>query len=105
MVIAEKSMVSPDVLKNNMLSIHSFLRESYKTARRQWDNGVSFFKDEFSTVRSKAGEYLHRMILPVNNFLKDISEIETELFEEVQKSSGIVPAEVAAAISAGEENY
>lgn len=98
-------MVNPDVLKDNMLSIHSFLRESYNSARKQWNNGVSFFKDEFSSAANIAGGYLHRMILPVNNFLKDISQIETELLDEVQKNSGIVPPEMAAATSPGEENY
>jgi len=52
MVIAEKRMVSPDVLKDNMLSIHSFLRESYEKARKQWNHGVLFFRDGFSMVRN-----------------------------------------------------
>lgn len=73
------SVVKPDVLKENMQSIHSFLRDSYDLARRNIQDGVSFFKDELSSMYDKTGSYLNRMMLPVNNFLKDLTQIDTEI--------------------------
>lgn len=83
MITALKSVVSPDILADNMLTIHQFLRESYHHTRQHLHEGVSFFKEEFTDIRIKAGQYVNRMMLPVNNFLKDISQIEHELQSEL----------------------
>lgn len=88
MVNALKSVVNPDVLADNMMTIHHFLRESYQQARRQLQDGVSFFKEEFTEIQVMAGQYVNRMMLPVNNFLKDISQIDHELQLEVNKEPG-----------------
>ena len=104
----KNSVVSQDILTENMQAIHSFLRESYDTAKKQWDDGVSFFKDEFSTLRNRTGTYLNRIVLPVNNFLKEVDQIDSELKTEkvnARNTPVIIPVEVAAAISSGEENY
>lgn len=68
--------LSPELLNENKMSINSFLRESYSQAK-------SFIRDEYDRTR----DYINRMSLPVNNFLKDLSQIETELIEENTKSS------------------
>lgn len=88
------SVVQPDVLNENKLSINSFLKQSYDEARKQLENGVmliqdgvSFFKEEFSTFYHETGLCLNRMALPVNNFIKDLPQIETELLQEVSKES------------------
>ena len=88
------SVVRPDVLDENKMTIHSFLRESYNQAKKQWGDGVSFirdgvsfFKDEFSAIYDKTGQYIDRMMLPVNNFLKDINQIDSELKQEISKDS------------------
>ena len=88
------SVVKPDVIDGNKMTIHSFLRQSYNQAKRQWEDGVSFlkegvsfFKDEFSAVYDKTSEYLDRMVLPVNNFLKDLKQIDSELIQEISKES------------------
>ena len=76
------SVVNPDVLKENMVSIRSFLKDSYSNAKKNLQDGMNFFKDEFSAFYNKTGTYINQMMLPVNNFVKDISEIETELLQE-----------------------
>src|SRR5687767_11972193 len=76
------SVVNPDVLKENMVSIRSFLKDSYSNAKKNIQDGMNFFKDEFSAFYNKTGTYINQMMLPVNNFVKDISEIETELLQE-----------------------
>ena len=68
--------MSPEMMNENKMSINSFLRESYNQAK-------SFIRDEFD----KTSHFMNRMALPVNNFLKDLSQIETELIEENSKSS------------------
>jgi len=104
------SVVSPDVLKENMVSISSFLKDSYSHAKRNIQDGMNFFKDEFSSLYNKTGTYINQMMLPVNNFVKDITQIDTELQEERSSdpaASGyghLVPIEEALR-SPMEENY
>ena len=88
------SVVRPDVLDENKMTIHSFLRQSYNQVKKHWEEGVtfiqdgaSFFKDEFSAIYNKTGNYIDRMMLPVNNFLKDINQIDSELKQEISKDS------------------
>jgi hypothetical protein len=104
------SVVKPDVLKENMSSIRSFLKDSYSNAKKNIHDGVSFFKDEFSTLYNKTGTYINQMMLPVNNFVKDLSQIDTELQQQKSNdpaASGhghLVPIEEALR-SPMEENY
>ena len=88
------SVVQPEVRKENKMTINSFLKQSYTEAKKQVENGVSlmqegvsFFKEEFSTFYHETGLCLNRMALPVNNFLKDIAQIEAELMQEISKES------------------
>ncbi len=88
------SAVQPDTLKENKKTINSFLSESYSHAKKQLEGGVnfiqdsvSFIKDEFSAIYDKTGHYLNRMAMPVNNFLKDLSQIENEFMHEISKES------------------
>ncbi len=113
------SVVKPDVLDENKLTIHFFLRQSYNQAKKQLEDGISFiqdgvtfFKEEFSAIYDKTGEYIDRMLLPVNNFLKDIKQIDSELKQEVSKESpelmylnGKMVTTEHALSQAGEENY
>jgi len=111
-------LISPEISEDNKLTIHSFLHQSYDHAKKQIGNGVtrlqdgvSFIKDELTTLYDKTGDYLHNMMLPVNNFLKDLSQIDNDFQQEEfklseQASTGctIIPIEVAI-LSGGEENY
>lgn len=88
------SLVRPDVLQKNMQTIHSFLKQSYDEAKKQLGNGVafvqgnaSFFKEEFSAFYNETSQRLNRMLLPVNNFIKDLTQIEIELLKEVSIES------------------
>lgn len=88
------SVVQPDVLIENKLTINSFLKNSYDEASMQlkgsvaiFQDSVSFIKEEFSVFYHETGLCLNRMALPVNNFLKDLTQIENELLLEVSKES------------------
>ena len=48
---------------------------------------MSVIKDEFIGIYDKAGSYLHIIAHPVNNFLKDHSQIEEELQQELCKET------------------
>src|SRR5688572_13739825 len=88
------SVVEPEVLDENKTTINSFLKQSYDQAKKGLEggvnliqDGVSFIKDEFNSLYDKTGVYLNKMVLPVNNFLKDLGQIESEFQQEVSKES------------------
>jgi hypothetical protein len=88
------SSVQPEILQENKMTINSFLKQSYEQAKKQVEggvsfiqDGVSFIKEEFSVFYHETGQCLNKMALPVNNFLKDLTQIETELLQEVSKES------------------
>ncbi len=81
------SVVHPEVLEENKMTINSFLKQSYEQAKKQVEDGMFFIKEEFSVFYHETGQCLNRMALPINNFLKDLTQIETELLQEVSKES------------------
>ena len=113
------SVVLPEILDENKVTINSFLKGSYNQAKKQLGDGVhfiqdgaSFIKDEFSSFYHETGYYLNKMVLPVNNFLKDFTQIEMEFQQEISQESTqlislngmMVPVEQALALPM-EENY
>lgn len=88
------SHVHPDLVQDNKITINSFLKQSYDQAKKQIgegvnfiQDGVSFIKEEFSVFYHETGRCLNWMSLPINNFIKDRTEIESELLQEVSKES------------------
>jgi hypothetical protein len=79
------SLVKPDILRDNKVTIHSFLRESYDIARKQLHHGVTYFREEFISLQDKTSQCIERMLLPVNNFLKDIAQMEAEFRQELNQ--------------------
>lgn len=113
------SAVEPSTLEDNKMTIHHFLHQSYDQAKKQLETGVaaisdsvSFIKDELITLYDRTGNYLQQMLLPVNNFLKDMTQIDSDFREADARSNGeipatgctIIPIEIAS-LSSGEENY
>jgi hypothetical protein len=112
--------VSPENREESKCTFQSFLSESYSQARQQLDEGVhriqegiSTIRDEFSVLYGKTSEYLHRMASPVNNFLKDLSQIDNEILAEHARSASqpmlsldgqLVPADQVLKLPM-EENY
>ncbi len=110
MTTPSSSVVQPEVLSENKMTIQSFLHESYAQVSQQVQDSISFFKDELRGMYKQAETCFTNMILPVNNFLKDHTQIETEFMEKAvnapkkTESSNIVPLEIAL-LSPMEENY
>lgn len=115
----QNSVVEAEVLTENKLTINSFLKNSYDNAKKGIEdgvhliqNGVSFIKDEFSAFYDITGAYLNKMALPVNNYLKDHSQIDFDFQQEnandfpqlICLNGKMVPVEQALA-GPMEENY
>lgn len=112
------NLLQPETSDQQHMTINSFLSQSYDAARKQIGNGVSliqesvsYIKDELVNMYDKTGACLTNMALPVNNFLKDISQIENDFLNEEAAASGqvitgctIIPIEIAL-LSPMEENY
>lgn len=69
----------------NLDSVQHYLKETYVEKKAAIAEGLSFFKDELSNTFDKTGRYINHIALPVNNFLKDMAEIERELKEELSR--------------------
>ncbi len=88
------SVVLPEVLEENKITIDSIIKQSYEQVKKQTEDCVFFIQDrvliineQFSAFYHETGQCLNKIILPVNNFLKDISQIETELLKEISAVS------------------
>jgi hypothetical protein len=68
------------------ISLQDFLKSSVSNAVHRVQDGVSYIKNELYEMYSQSGYYLDQMALPVNNFLKDFSQIDTELSQESKQS-------------------
>ena len=73
--------------------INSFLSQTYSQAKMKLKDGVIFIEDRVLYIKEEFTFYnnteqcLTNMALPVNNFLKDLTQIEAELMQEVSKES------------------
>lgn len=77
-----------EVASETTITFHSFMLGSYIQAKKQLEDGVSFIKEEFSFMYDKTSICLNRMALPVNNFLKDLTQIDAEFQQEQYKETG-----------------
>lgn len=94
--------------------MNAILHISLDAARRQIQGGVasihegfSLFKDDLNGIYGKAKGMLSNLTQPVNNFIKDLTQIEMELRAELaDKASGpsIIPLDEALKVPM-EENY
>jgi hypothetical protein len=79
------NLPSAEVKVDNPSSFNEVIQQSYSAAKKQIQEGVTIIKEEFVTMYETAGTYLQRMVLPVNNFLKDLTQIDKELQVELIK--------------------
>jgi hypothetical protein len=104
----EKAEISFD--KKEKQTLQSFLSASHSETRNYLSKQTSFFKEEVNALYNSASQQLQMILLPVNNFLKDITDIDKEIEYESKKQAGVVcegnfvPLEQAL-LSPMEENY
>ena len=70
---------------DSLSSFNDVIQQSYSAAKKQIQEGVTIIKEEIVTIYETAGTYLQRVVLPVNNFLKDLTQIDKELQVEIIK--------------------
>lgn len=79
------NLIQPQQVTETMYTFNELVHQSYAQAKKQLQEGVTVIRDEFYSIYDKAGSYFTRMALPVNNFLKDLSQIEKEFQLEISK--------------------
>jgi hypothetical protein len=100
------SLVQPEALKKNKLSVHGYLGQSYTQAKKQLEERTAVFKPELETFDQAVGSCADRMLLRVNNFLKDFTQMEEDFLAELHTNKvNVIPIEHAIASGKMEENY
>ncbi len=100
------------VLVKNLGAANIYLKNTVSETRKDIKQGFSHFKDGITDKLYKTGACINAFALPVNNFIKDITQIEKEFVEEKSKNSEyclclngeMVPASEVANLPM-EENY
>lgn len=87
----EKSIVSPLYTRllsfgRNLTHVPAYLAEAYSDGKREIADGLLHFKEEFSHYKESRDKYTNLLLLPVNNFLKDFTQIDKEFLEELTKN-------------------
>ncbi len=75
------------VLIRNIDAVQNFVKNALHDTKKEIGEGISFFKDGLAEKFHKTGSYINRLVLPVNNFIKDFSQIEQEFEQERVKNS------------------
>ena len=74
-------------VSENLSSLHNFFKDSYKGGKREFSERVSLLKEGLSGAYDKTSTCVNLLTLPINNFLKDIAQIEREFQEELSKNT------------------
>lgn len=82
--------LSSETSHNNPETLYSFLSVYSSDAQQFFKEGTSFIKEELSSLYMKAENHLQKMALPINNFLKDMVQLEQEIEYESKKQCGLV---------------
>jgi len=70
----------------HLAAVHRFIKDSYLEKKHVFSTGLSVFKEELGDTLDKTAHCIDHVTLPVNNFLKDVQQIEKEFREEMAKS-------------------
>jgi hypothetical protein len=81
------SALRNDGLTDHLLSLNTVIKKSYHQAKKQLGDSVQFLHDEFMDLGRQGKAYFERMAQPINNFLKDGSEIELDFRKEVDRET------------------
>lgn len=71
-------------------TLQSFLSVYSSETRQFWKDGTSFVKEELTSLYLIAENHFQQMVLPVNNFLKDMIQMDREIEYECKKQSGLI---------------
>ena len=70
-------------LENKIDAVGSYIKNTFTETKKDIGEGISLFKEGHTDKINKKGEYIKNdLVLPVNNFIKDITQIEKEFEAE-----------------------
>jgi len=88
--MSSHAIANSEFVNENVLPMNSVLKNSYDHAKKHIQGGVlviqesiTVIKDEFIGIYDRAATMVNKMALPVNNFIKDLTQIEAELQAEI----------------------
>ena len=87
LAMSNLSLFKPEALPDHFSALNNMLQHSYSHAKKQLQDGahliqggISVIREEIMDIYDRAETYLSKkVVLPVNNFLKDHLTIESEL--------------------------
>ncbi len=74
-------------IKDNFISLHNFLKNIYSEKKECLTGGISLLKGLFEAT-DKIACYANIFITPVNNFLKDLSQMEEDFRNQHLNAGG-----------------
>jgi hypothetical protein len=77
----------PSGLARNMDAVQHFVRHTFQETKKEIGEGLNYFKDGIADRFQRTGSYLNNLVLPVNNFIKDVQQMEQEFEQERTKNS------------------
>jgi hypothetical protein len=99
--------------EKNIDAVQYYIKNTFSETRKEISEGLNSFKEGLTDKLNKTGSYIKNdLVLPVNNFIKDIAQIERE-FEAERKNNAeycicidgkMIPAEEVLKMPM-EENY
>lgn len=88
----------PGMIKQSIDQVKNIMQDGLNVIQ----DSMTVIKDEFIGIYDKTASCINRMMLPVNNFIKDFTQIDAEFQAELSKDAAfatprpnIVPIEVA----------
>lgn len=102
LTVVKEEITLGDKLANGMLQSIDQVKNIVQDGLNVIQDGMTAIKDEFVGIYDKTASCINRMILPVNNFIKDFTQIDAEFQAELSKDTSfctprpnIVPIEIA----------
>ncbi|MES2849825.1 MAG: hypothetical protein V4685_12265 [Bacteroidota bacterium] len=76
------------VFEKNIEAVHHYFKNTLSETKKEISEGFTSFKEGISDKLNKTGAYIKNdLVLPVNNFIKDVTQIEKE-FEAERRNNG-----------------
>ena len=80
--------VSLNAVSEGFNSLHDFLKHTYQDQKDKLSECVGIFKDGLTEAYNVTSSCVTSVMLPINNFIKDLTQMEEEFRQEHLKNEG-----------------